>query len=471
MAKIIGTSANEIITGTNGKDILKGKGGNDTIRGLGGHDTIKGGSGNDLIFGGSGNDILTAGTGRDVIKGGSGNDRITSSGYGDYFGGSGNDYMIAGLGTSDEQMNGGGGVDWLDTSLFSSSYTVNMVTGLTDWGETFLNFENILTGSGNDTITGTSDNNIILTGAGNDNVSAGAGNDKIDGGLGSDTLDGGAGFDTANYKNVTSGIFADLDVGKVYIGADTDTVSNIEKFKGSNNSDTFDSNTDAAYTFLGRGGNDTFIREEGTSSTYMHTFNGGKGVDTLSATGLLGAHTVDLSKGHIYYNTTVRDTLIDIENVTVTGGATVIGDGNDNRFVAYGSQSHTLKGNGGDDTIISGSGDDLLRGGKGNDSITGGFGDDIINGDKGNDTLTGGLDSDTFVFKGNFGKDRINDFNAFDADEKIDFSGVSGITGYNDLMNNHATQVGTNVVIKVGGNKVTLVNVDLNDLDSSDFLF
>ncbi|NEP20477.1 MAG: calcium-binding protein, partial [Leptolyngbya sp. SIO4C1] len=61
-----------------------------------------------------------------------------------------------------------------------------------------LNFENINTGAGNDTIYGTGGANRINAGAGHDRVYAGAGNDTITGGKGNDYLVGGLNNDVIN---------------------------------------------------------------------------------------------------------------------------------------------------------------------------------------------------------------------------------------------------------------------------------
>ena len=57
---------------------------------------------------------------------------------------------------------------------------------------------NVYGGTGNDTITGSSGNNIIYGGAGNDAISGGAGSDQLFGEAGTDTIHGGAGDDTLN---------------------------------------------------------------------------------------------------------------------------------------------------------------------------------------------------------------------------------------------------------------------------------
>ncbi|MCK0143151.1 calcium-binding protein [Aliiroseovarius sp. F20344] len=478
MVVINGNGANNTITGTNGNDTLRGKGGDDTIRGLGGNDKIFGGIGADLLLGGAGNDYIHAGLNGsgdyDVVRGGAGNDTIISSGEGEYYGGSGNDYFVGGFTDfgATELLDGGSGIDWLDLSNVHDNYTINMTTGVTYWSaESFINFENILTGRGNDNVTGTSGKNIIMTGAGDDTINAGGGNDILAGGKGADTLNGGSGTDTADYSNATSSITVVIDTNSVYDGTGTDTVSSIEKFKGSDNTDYFYSDYGDNYTFLGRAGNDYFNKTEFTGGGNIHTFNGGSGTDTFVGSGLGSGHTINLTKGNIFLGTAVRDKLISIENVTAYNGTSVVGSHGDNVLSCVGSYSYTLKGNKGNDTINGNSLGDTLFGGAGNDIIRGNGGNDTINGDPGNDKMWGGAGSDTFVFKGQFGKDRINDFDAFDGNEKVDFSNIGAITGFNDLMNNHASQVGTNVVIKVGNNKVTLVDVYLDELDSGDFLF
>jgi choice-of-anchor C domain-containing protein len=87
-----------------------------------------------------------------------------------------------------------------------------------------------LVAAGNDTLDG---------GSGNDNLLGGAGNDLLQGGSGSDLLDGGTGRDTASYIDSAQGIVADITTGIVTSGADTDTLTSIERIAGSNHDDTF----------------------------------------------------------------------------------------------------------------------------------------------------------------------------------------------------------------------------------------
>ncbi|WP_275423048.1 calcium-binding protein [Leisingera sp. MMG026] len=203
--------------------------------------------------------------------------------------------------------------------------------------------------------------------------------------------------------------------------------------------------------------------------------------------------TVDVSQ---------RDRLIGTDrDDTLKGGAgadTIKGGAGDD-VVKGGSGSDKLAGISGDDTLSGQRGEDRLNGGRGRDSLDGGRGDDALKGGKGRDTLdggaghdtlhggsgrdtldggygddllTGGSGDDTFVFFDVFGDDTITDFDASSSGEKIDLSTVSSITDMTDLLDNHIREDGENVVIEdVHGSTITLENVQLADLDETDFNF
>ena len=120
------------------------------------------------------------------------------------------------------------------------------------------------------------------------------------------------------------------------------------------------------------------------------------------------------------------------------------------------------------DKIFGGAGDDTIRGFGGNDKLDGGAGKDRIVGGEGNDKLTGdGKDhhsfADTFVFGKDSGKDVITDFEV--GKDMLEIAkGLNGIKSADDVFD-HAKQKGHDVVIDLGGgNKITLKNVDLDDL-------
>jgi hypothetical protein len=128
-----------------------------------------------------------------------------------------------------------------------------------------------------------------------------------------------------------------------------------------------------------------------------------------------------------------------------------------------------LFGHQGKDTIFGNGGNDLLRGGAGADQLDGGENNDTIAGDRQNDILTGGSGNDVFVW-GKIGDDHdtITDFT--DGEDRIKLK--NNLT-YDDLT---VQQVGSDVLIQtrpgsaVSDIFLTLQNVNVNTIDSSDFL-
>lgn len=145
--------------------------------------------------------------------------------------------------------------------------------------------------------------------------------------------------------------------------------------------------------------------------------------------------------------------------------------GGNGRDKLYGeSGKDILKGGGAKDKLFGGSGNDKLFGQSGDDRLIGGKGKDKVDGGGGDDKMTGGAGTDIFVFS--TGNDIITDFNASNNREKIDLSGVSAITGFQDMKNNHTSTGGGDLIIDDGaGNTLTLIGIELGDLDSGDFIF
>jgi Ca2+-binding RTX toxin-like protein len=126
----------------------------------------------------------------------------------------------------------------------------------------------------------------------------------------------------------------------------------------------------------------------------------------------------------------------------------------------------------GGDSLHGGAGADRIYGGVGNDRLFGDQGSDKLWGGIGNDRLTGGTQSDTFIFKNDFGRDVIRDFNATGTGhDVIDLADVSAISGFSDLKAHHMSAHGNDVWIEVGNNRIVLENVDKSDLTSQDFDF
>jgi Ca2+-binding RTX toxin-like protein len=181
------------LNGEDGNDYLYGDAGTDTLNGGNGDDTIDGGSDADTIDGGAGNDNILGGFGNDIIYGKAGNDTISA--------GDGDD-IIYEVYSGTDFIDGGAGVDTLDYSGASSyRVTISLQTGIqsdsnsTPSSDTVSGIENVIGGSGNDTITGSDLANILQGGSGNDVLYGQGGNDTLKGDAGTDTLRGEDGND------------------------------------------------------------------------------------------------------------------------------------------------------------------------------------------------------------------------------------------------------------------------------------
>ena len=435
---LLGLGGNDVLIGGSGEDSLDGGDNNDRLEGGAGMDTLLGGDGNDTLLGGFTTDSVSGGDGNDLIQvlageffdnvdGGSGNDTLdhAASAYdgtvfdfllgqttgtgingasatliniehyldgvgdntiiwngttGSVDAGGGNDTVHAGSSVN-ETLSGGAGIDLLNTTAFGGDYLINLATGATSFaGESFLNFENLITGAGNDTLTGTSGANSIEGGDGNDILNGGDGVDTLRGGLGNDRLitdmlddgeifDGGDGIDTFSFESFISDYVVDLTTGDFDQASGTinNTLISIENVVAGGGNDTLIG--DAADNLLdGRAGNDSLEGGNGADE-----LRGGAGNDTL-----LGGQGADDLRG---------------------------GVGND--VLNGGSWSDVLDGAGGNDLLIGENGNDTLNGGGGNDTLSGGSGLDVLNGANGNDvlegwggndTLDGGTGSDTATY-------------------------------------------------------------------------
>jgi uncharacterized protein len=216
--------------------------------------------------------------------------------------------------------------------------------------------DSITGGSGNDSISGLAGDDTINGGAGNDTIDGGNDADYLNGNAGNDSLIGGAGDDI-------------LDGAGDNIGMDTFAGGAGDENYGVYNSDTSISELDAE-------GNDTVW-------------------------------------------TAVDYTLSDfVENLYLVGQLTGNGNSDDNVIVGYdvgiyATDSHTINGLGGDDSLYGGAATDTINGGDGADYLNGRLGNDSLIGGAGNDILDGAVDStgmDTFA--GGTGNDVYGVYNS-----------------------------------------------------------
>lgn len=178
-------------------DLIEGGPGDDTIDGQAGNNRLNGGPGEDDISGGPNNDLLNGDEGADQLDGGPGTDELT--------GGPGNDSMLARDSGSSfsfaDVFIGGPGSDTVDFGSTSSPVFVTFDNkandgALNERDNVRSDVENIISGSGNDKLTGSSAANLFRAGGGDDQISGGAGNDKLYGGPGDDKIIGGPGSDS-----------------------------------------------------------------------------------------------------------------------------------------------------------------------------------------------------------------------------------------------------------------------------------
>lgn len=121
------------------------------------------------------------------------------------------------------------------------------------------------------------------------------------------------------------------------------------------------------------------------------------------------------------------------------------------------------------DRLFGGDGHDELVGDRGKDQLFGGDGRDYLNGGRGHDKLSGGADGDVFIFEKSFGDDIVRDFEVHV--DMIRLLNVDGAKGARDVMNNHATQVGDDVLILFSDSSIILENTLLDDLSAGNFMF
>lgn len=254
---ITGSWAGERIDGLDGNDVLAGVDGDDTLAGGNGDDSLGGGNGNDAVYGGAGTDSLVGGAGADLLAGGPGNDNLQGGAGADsyvYNPGDGDDYLLDygsnDSGTTDTLIFGPGiapgsllfsrvAGDWNDMRIGFIGQAGSILVDNQNWGDAGLEAIVFADGTtwnhaqlmaryvkdqqtaGNDTIHGSSLDDIVQAGAGNDVVTTGAGADTLIGGLGNDNLQGGSGNDTYVY-NPGDGDDSILDYqSSDWAGADT----------------------------------------------------------------------------------------------------------------------------------------------------------------------------------------------------------------------------------------------------------
>jgi Ca2+-binding RTX toxin-like protein len=478
---ILGGAGDDVLHASDGHEDVYGEGGNDR---LDSNDACEDGDDDDEFFGGDGNDTIAGGLlSRNYLYGGPGNDQLAGGFFGrnDIYGEAGEDILNGGIGN--DLVSGGDGNDYLrgdtdndiilgglgiDTSDHSNScrdfdapgdpfiqcppVTITIDGAANDGqpgeGDNVTEVENLIGGTGNDVLNGTSGANSLYGGAGNDTLNGLSGNDYLEGsslatraftdndtlngGNGTDQLVGGPGpvfddpatipneaipdadvynggshpgfdGDSVDYStrtvNVTVQLNASADDGQAGEGDKVATdVENVTT--GSGNDRIASSPFDPAYNkFYGGAGTDTLLGGDGIDLLYggpdgdllfggpsNDQLYGEAGNDALDG----NAHPDRLSGGEgndtADYSTRAAAVFV---NLDVAHGDGEAGE-NDNVMtdvenVTGGSGGDTLIGNAGANVLIANDGIDTLNAGDGNDTLDGGLHADSMSGGAGTD--------------------------------------------------------------------------------------
>lgn len=461
-----GNALSNAITGNKAGNVLNGGAdGDDTLDGGAGKDSMSGGIGDDIYVVDNAGDKVTelAGEGADTIKSTMSIDlnlaaydnieRATLLGKAalNATGDGAANILIGNDGAN--KLDGGGNGDIMAGGKGNDTYVVDNAGDLVleAPGE---GTDSVI--SGVDFTLGSEMENLTLTGAAVIGVGSAGANELVGNGLanvlnglgGADTMAGGLGNDTY-YVDAPGDVVTELAGG----GTADKVVSSISYVLGANVEDlelssgaaingtgnalvnnllgnemenTLDGKA-GADTMVGYEGNDTYIVD---SAGDVVTEMAGEGTDTVksSITYELGA---------------------DLENLTLTGAASIDGTGN--------GDTNTLTGNGAANKLDGGLGGDRLIGGGGNDTLLGGDSIDVLDGGAGNDVMTGGAGQDTFLRTATTaeGKDTITDFELGGSGDRLDVSDLligylDGVSDISDFV--RCVTVGGNTVVKVDAN-------------------
>lgn len=447
-----GNALNNIIVGNTGANTLDGGGGIDTLIGGVGNDTYlvddpadqiteSSGQGTDTVnvygvsytlssnvenlvlmntqdIDGTGNDLnntLTGNSGANTLDGGIGDDTL--------IGGTGDDSYVVDS-TADVVTEGASA--GTDTVFAKASYTIGVnVENITLLGLVAIN------AIGNGSVN-------ILTGNGADNT--------LDGGAGNDTMIGGTGDDVYVIDSTGDVVTENADEGvdTIRTAMNWTLAAHLENLHFTGTSGYIGYGNSLNNYFLGNSGNNQFFGYDGNDifdgATGNDTMTGGSGDDTYTVNNGLDWVYENANEGEdtilttITLDLTATSSLLNIENIVMTGSANISVTGNSlNNTFTGNSGVNTFTGGGGNDTYIVGTGDVVVESasggtdivfadvsytisdvdvenltltgtsnidGTGNNAaniLTGNGGVNILSGSAGADTLDGGLGIDTLV--------------------------------------------------------------------------
>ena len=374
-------SANINGTGNGDANVITGNSGNNTLDGGAGADTMTGGLGNDTYVVDNVDDVVTEAlnAGTDTVQSsinyglGVNVENLTLtgsavSGNGNNLdntitGNSGNN-NLSGLGGADTMIGGAGDDNYIvddagDVVVENANEGVNDFVVSTVSYTLSSNVESLsLSGAANIDGTGNNLNNTIIGNAG-DNI--------LDGGVGADSMGGGFGNDTYVVDDVDDVVIESLNAG-------TDTVQSSIGYVLGTHLENLTLIGSANINGTGNSADNTLVGNIGDN-----TLDGGAGADSMSGGAGNDTYVVDNAGDTVTElsgegTDTVKSSLSytlgsDVENLTLTGVASLYGVGN--------SDGNVLTGNGAANFLVGLAGNDTLDGGAGADGMMGGTGNDM----------------------------------------------------------------------------------------------
>lgn len=309
----------------------------------------------------------------------------------------------------DPFFDGGAGFDTLDLSNGPIGFDI----GLAEEG--FHNFEGLIGGGYNDTLTGNEADNRVEGGLGDDYLDGGDGDDVLIGGGGFDSLVGGNGSDTASFEAALGSVEVLLRQGYAYhvFDGEGDVLTSVENVIGSDFADVITG--DAAINVLAGGGGDDRL-----TGDFGDSLLGGMGADRMTLRATVGVNRIpepDATPAGLIDGGDGQDVLVLRSGSFAFADATLQ---NVERIIVRASDVDLSGVTAGLWVTASGIDSTGLTGGTGNDRLVGGDGADTIEGGAGGDRLTGGAGGDLFVFR------NASDSAAGARDLILDFSGSAG---------------------------------------------
>ncbi len=366
------TEDDDVITTGAGDQIIDAKGGNDVVDTGAGNDTLAGGTGTDTLIGGTGDDmyVFNLGDGVDTIVDTAAPGEPNALTFG---AGITPQSLSLGVGSLLIQVGTAGDAIHLQTFDPTNTYGPHAVDAFHFADGTTLTYSQLidrgfeLSGTtGDDTIAGTDAVDRIAGLSGNDSIQSGAGDDVLDGGIGADVLSGGTGDDSYVIDDVGDTVTEGANEG-------TDTVTSSVTYSLSANIEHLTLTGNLAIDGTGNALNNVL-----TGNPASNLLDGGVGADMLTGGNGDDTYVIDntgdlvtelANEGADTVRSAVTLTLgAHLENLTLTGGATINGTGNE--------LDNLLSGNSATNVLDGGDGADILTGGTGADSLTGGSGDD-----------------------------------------------------------------------------------------------